>query len=178
MTKPDNKRNWYLIFTKPRMERQAVEHLERQGYCTYLPLMAVTRRQRGRYRQTIEPCFPRYLFIHLDSRTDNWAPIRSTLGVVKIVEFGGLPAMVPDDLIATLQNNEDQQGLQQLHEPELKKGDKVTVLEGPFVGYQGIYQQHHSRERVAILMDIVGKNTLMTISVHELQRVCTSAPDT
>jgi len=166
-----NERNWYLVYTKPRMEQVAQENLQRQGYETYLPMLRQTRRRRGRYHSTIEACFPRYLFIHLDTRTDNWAPIRSTLGVAKMVEFGGLPAMVPNDLIVTLQSNEDPEGLQQLQEPELKTGDTVRVLEGPFAGYQGIYQQHQGRERVAILMDIVGKNTLMTISVHELQRV-------
>jgi transcriptional antiterminator RfaH len=167
----NNERNWYLVYSKPRMEQVAQENLQRQGYETYLPMLRQTRRRNGRYYDSIEACFPRYLFIHLDTRTDNWSPIRSTLGVAKMVEFGGLPAMVPNDLIAALQANENADGLQQLQEPELKAGDKVTVLEGPFAGYQGIYQQHQSRERVAILMDIVGKNTLMTISVHELQRI-------
>jgi len=166
----NNKRDWYLVYTKPRMEQVAQENLQRQGYTTYLPMLRQTRRRNGRYYDSIEACFPRYLFIHLDTHSDNWAPIRSTMGVAKMVEFGGLPARVPDDLVVTLQHNEDPQGLQQLQRPELKAGDKVTILEGPFAGYQGIYQQRQSRERVAILMDIVGKNTLMTISVHELQR--------
>lgn len=165
-----NDRHWYLVYTKPRMEKVAQENLQRQGYETYLPMLRLTRRRNGRYYNSIEACFPRYLFIHLDTQTDNWAPIRSTLGVAKMVEFGGLPAMVPDALLTSLQTNEDPEGLQQLQEPELKKGDRVTVLEGPFAGYQGIYQQHQSKERVAILMDIVGKNTLLTISVHELQQ--------
>ena len=169
MKKPENERNWYLIFTKPRMERQAVEHLERQGYCTYLPLMAATRRQRGRYRQIIEPCFPRYLFIHLNTRTDNWAPIRSTIGVSRLVEFGGIPAIVPDELVRELQCREDETGLQRPPEPLFKPGDPVTVMNGPLTGLQGIFQATKGSDRVAVLLDIVGKNTLTTLAIHDLK---------
>jgi transcriptional antiterminator RfaH len=128
----NNERNWYLVYTKPRMEAQAEENLNRQGYETYLPRYLTTRRRNGRYHKIVEPCFPRYLFIHLDTRTDNWAPIRSTVGVVKMVEFEGLPAVVPGELITTLRNNEDTNGIQQIQELDLKAGDKVTIVEGPF----------------------------------------------
>ena len=35
---------WYLIYTKPRRERAALENLERQGYQAYLPRVRVRRR--------------------------------------------------------------------------------------------------------------------------------------
>lgn len=164
-----NDRNWYLVYTKPRMEQVAEQNLQRQGYETYLPMLHQPRRRNGRYHKSIEPCFPRYLFIYLDTKTDNWAPIRSTVGVAKMIEFGGVPALVPNNLITMLRNNESADGLQQIQEPVIKTGDQVVIIEGPFAGYRGIYQQQQSRERVAILMDIVGKNTLMTLSVHEVQ---------
>ena len=72
---------WYLIYTKPRQERYARENLERQGYEVYLPLIRDRRRRKGRYVETVDALFPRYLFIHLDQDTDNWSPIRSTFGV-------------------------------------------------------------------------------------------------
>ena len=93
------KRSWYLVHTKPRQENLAQENLERQGYETYLPRIYQTRRRNGRHVKTIEAFFPRYLFIHLDSETDNWAPIRSTIGVSKMIRFDGIPAMVPEQLI-------------------------------------------------------------------------------
>ena len=164
-----NERNWYLVYTKSRMEQVAEQNLQRQGYETYLPMLRQTRRRNARYHKSIEPCFPRYLFIRLDTKTDNWAPIRSTVGVTKMVEFGGIPAVVPNGLITTLQNNEDMDGVQQIQEPVIKTGDQVIIIEGPFAGYRGIYQHHQSKERVAILMDIVGKNTLMTLSAHAMQ---------
>ena len=164
-----SKRSWYLIYTKPRQENLARENLERQGFVTYLPLSEQTRRRNGRYIKIIEPYFPRYVFIQLNTDTDNWAPIRSTLGVSQMVRFGGLPAVVPDDLITCLKENDDSNGVQELIEQELSPGDRVVIINGPFAGYKGIYQQQKSTERVAVLLDIVGKNTALTLSIHDLQ---------
>lgn len=162
-------RSWYLVYTKPRQENLAQENLERQGYVTYLPRIYQARRRNGRHIKTIEAFFPRYLFIKLDTETDNWAPIRSTIGVSKMVRFDGIPAVVPEQLIQSLQSNDDEDGIQNLVQKNLIRGDKVTIIDGPLAGYQGIYQQQNSAERVAVLVDLVGKNTLLNISVHDVQ---------
>ena len=64
-------KSWYLIYTKPRQERVALEYLQPQSYATYLPLMRNQRRRKGRYVRTVEPMFPRYLFVHLSANTEN-----------------------------------------------------------------------------------------------------------
>ena len=78
---------WYLLYAKPRQEKIAVENLQRQNYAVYFPQVSMWRTRRGVRQKVVEPLFPRYLFIHLDSHTDNWAPIRSTLGVMSLVRF-------------------------------------------------------------------------------------------
>lgn len=167
----ESQRNWYLIYTKPRNETLARTNLERQGFEVYLPLLAQTRRQRGRYRTVIEPCFPRYLFIALNTVTDNWSPIRSTYGVSRLVTFDGIPAQVPHDLVEQLKQNEDHEGLQRRPEQIFNPGEKVTIIDGPFAGYEGIFHSLKGNERAAILLDIVGKNTLATLDVHNLKPV-------
>lgn len=163
-----SKRSWYLVYTKSRQENLARENLERQGFVTYLPLAEQTRRCNGRYITTIEAFFPRYLFIHLDSETDNWAPIRSTIGVVNMVNFGGLPAVVPELLIESIQMNADENGIQKVKEKEMRPGDSVTIIEGSLIGYKGIYQQRKSKDRVTILLDLVGKHTEIILSKYDL----------
>ena len=164
-----SKRSWYLIFTKPRQENLARENLERQGFVTYLPLAQQTRRRNGRYIKAVESYFPRYLFIQLNTDTDNWAPIRSTVGVAQMVRFGGVPAVVPDELIACLKENDDSNGLQRLTKKDMSPGDRIEIINGPFAGYEGIYQQQKSADRVAVLLEIIGKNAALTISAHDLQ---------
>lgn len=168
--KQDNQnRSWYLVVTKPQSEFKAQENLLRQGYETYLPLVQTSRRRNNKIINRTESFFPRYLFIYLNKENDNWAPIRSTIGVAGLVRFGGLPAVVPENMIENLKNNENEFGLQVHGKKELKQGDKVEVIAGPFEGYIAIYQQMKNTERVSVLLDIVGKNTQVTMSVEELE---------
>ncbi len=162
-------RSWYLVYAKPRMEQVAEENLARQGYHIYLPRIRATHRLRGRYRERIEPMFPRYLFIHLDECNDNWGPIRSTLGVSGMVRFGGLAARAPDALIETLRGNEDAEGLQQRPTSELAPGDRVRVIDGVLSGYEGVLSAKEGRERVAVLLELAGHCTTVHMSAHDLQ---------
>ena len=160
--------SWYLVVTKPQSEFKAQENLLRQDYEIYLPLVQTSRRRNGKVFNRTEAFFSRYLFIQLDKETDNWAPIRSTIGVAGLVRFGGMPAVVPEGMIENLKKNENEFGLQLTQEKALKLGDKVDIIDGPFEGYKAIYQKMKNKERVSVLLDIVGKNTHVTLSVDEL----------
>ncbi len=160
---------WYLIFTKPRMEHVAQDNLERQQYQIFLPRIQTSKRLRGRYARRIEAMFPRYLFIHLDTVQDNWMPIRSTLGVSQVIRFGGLPAQVPDALIAELMSHQDEYGLNIAPMREILRGDRIEILDGPMAGYIGLFEQYCSAERVQILLKIVGNETRVNIDRHQIQ---------
>ncbi len=88
-------RAWYLVYSKPQQERVALENLERQGFTAYLPLVRARRRRQTRVVHVIEPMFPRYLFVNLSDLTDDWGPIRSTIGVSNLVRFGNEAARAP-----------------------------------------------------------------------------------
>lgn len=168
MTADSSEKRWYLVYSKPKKEELARVNLERQGYPVYLPMMRTPRRRMGRRIVRVEPMFPRYLFIHLDTESDNWAPIRSTLGVANIVRFGMYPSPVPDDLVAALHARENDSGVQDIPLHTFKEGEKVRIEEGPFVGYEGIFLARTGEERVLILLDIVGKSAKAQINVEHL----------
>lgn len=161
-------RSWYLVYSKPRAEAQAVTHLERQGYRCYLPRLNVTRTVRGKLTGHVEPMFPRYLFIHLDTRKDNWAPIRSTVGVSSLVRFGNRPAMVPDSLVEMLIERENAQGLQTPPRRAFQAGERVRIYEGPFKDYEAIFLASNSNERVLVLLQILGKDSRVAIDPAHL----------
>lgn len=162
-------KGWYLVYAKVRQERIAQENLLRQGYETYLPLVRQVRRRDGRRVAGIGPMFPRYLFIHLDNQSDNWSPIRSTLGVVSLVRFGREAAQVPNELIEALRQREDEQGLQMLPSDEYRPGSRVRITEGSFAGYEGVFLAKSSRDRVVLLLDILGKHTRAVVDADVIE---------
>jgi transcriptional antiterminator RfaH len=148
---------WYLVHTKPRQERAALENLERQGYTAYLPLLQISTRGRRRKTPSIVTMFPRYLFVLLRPTHDNFAPIRSTIGVSRLVRFGDRYALLPDELIASLRAHADEYGVIEVRERDLVAGDPVVILDGAMVGYEAIFSETVGKARVALLLQIAGR---------------------
>lgn len=161
-------KSWYLIYSKPRAEELAAVNLERQGYHCYLPRFETTKRTRGKLTRQIDPMFPRYLFISLDTSSDDWSPIRSTLGVARMVSFGAMPTPVSDQLVQTLMERENEAGLLTPPRRDFKEGDRVRIFEGPFKDYEAIFLASNSNERVLVLLDILGKESRIAINPTHL----------
>jgi transcriptional antiterminator RfaH len=160
--------NWYVVQTKPRQESVAVENLERQGYATYCPQMAQAKRRRQRWQKVIEPLFPRYLFIRLAEGIDNFAPIRSTIGVLNMVRFGGQPAMIPQQVIDNIHKQEQILLAEPVEHPNWQTGDRVQVIDGPFAGLNGIFQKLNSQERVIILLNLLGQENSVAVKMNSI----------
>jgi len=150
-------KSWYLIHTKPKQESIAKENLERQDYSVYLPMAIVRRKRRGKSVRIIDAMFPRYLFINLSEQTDDWGPIRSTIGVSSLIRFGLEPAKIPQLLIDALIERENPEGIHELPVKDFEQGQKVVISEGPFEGYEALFATHESNERVSLLLKIAGQ---------------------
>lgn len=163
---------WYTVHTKPRQEHTAEEHLHRQGFPVYLPRIQVTCRRQGRWRNFIEPLFPRYLFIQADPEIENLAPVRSTRGVSGLVRFGTQLIPVPDIFLATIRAKADPDtGVLIPDSPQFRTGDRVTILSGPFAQLEGIFQCEQGESRAQVLLECLGSLSTITLSRHNLSRV-------
>jgi transcriptional antiterminator RfaH len=156
--------HWYAIHSKPRQEERALENLQRQGFEAWLPLLTVEKVLRSKLVQVIEPMFSRYLFIRLDTEQTNWSPIRSTLGVSKLVSFGNRPAVVADELIEALQQLPEQ-APQRLIQP----GQQVKIVSGPLRGLEGIYQQADGELRAMVLIELLNKQHRIVTEMQDLR---------
>lgn len=70
--------HWYLIYTKPRQEKSALQNLEQQGYQCYLPLLPKEKLRQGALALTGEPLFPRYLFTNLAQTLPGSTTVRAS----------------------------------------------------------------------------------------------------
>jgi transcriptional antiterminator RfaH len=162
--------NWYVVHTKPRQESRALLNLERQGYECFLP--TISRKKVGQTALELvnEPLFSRYLFISLntDLNSKSWSPIRSTLGVSKLVTFGSEPAKVPYHLIAQLKEHET--SLSTNPQSPFQAGDIVTIRDGAFAGIEAVYQMDDGEARAMVLIELLHRPTRMAIPITSLQR--------
>ena len=158
--------SWYVVHTKPRQESVALAQLERQGYICYLPFIQAERIRRGKASLAPEPLFPRYLFIYLDSSQQgkSWAPIRSTVGVSNLVQFGQRTAKVNEALIEALKTREQTIPAKEL----FQAGDAVTITAGPLKGLDAIYQTSNAERRAMILIELLSKTIDLQIDTAHL----------
>lgn len=157
--------HWYAVCCKPRQEAVAEENLLRQGYRVYLPRIRNTRRRAGRWADTVEPLFPRYLFIRIDPAMRSTAPVRSTRGVSGLVRHCGLPAVVPEQVIETIMQCADTgSGLHSDGHPLFCAGDPVRLVEGPLAGMEGVFTEKDGEKRVIVLLELLGKTNKMRVN--------------
>lgn len=165
---PDRPR-WYVVQTQANAENKAIAHLGRQGFATYLPRYLKRRRHARRIDIVAAPLFPRYLFVEIDMGVQRWRSIYSTVGVSRLVSNGDFPAPVPDEVISSLKRRESTSGFVQFdHRPKFKAGDKVRILEGAFYDCLGIYDGMSDRERVEILLDLLGRKVRVLMNAEAI----------
>ena len=162
--------HWYLVQTKPAQEVTAQGHLERQGYETYLPRVAHATKRRGRWHSRIEALFPGYLFLSPGECRLSLGPVRSTVGVLKLVRFGTEYATVPESLVAALRDREDADtGLHRLLRPGLPRiGSRVRISSGPFDGLEGVYERSSGDERVVVLLQLLGQDARVCLPIESI----------
>ena len=161
------------MYTKPRQERVAQDNLERQHYTVFFPQARVCRSRSAQpSRQTIEPLFPRYMFVRLKTGVDNFSKLRSTKGCMDLVKFGGKATAVSDALIELLQDQLEDDGILDLASLNTVPGvgQQVRLTQGPFEGLIGKIAQHKGADRVLILLTILGSERRVEVGVNQIEK--------
>jgi transcriptional antiterminator RfaH len=155
---------WFVAHTHPHAEGKATAHLGRQGFEIYFPRYLKRRRHARRIETVAAPLFPRYLFVAIDLGVQRWRSIYSTVGVGRLVCNGDDPTPVPDGVVEALKKREDADGFIKLESRlPFRAGDKIRVLDGAFTSCLGLFEGMAERERVAILLDLLGRKVRVVL---------------
>src|SRR5262249_30568267 len=133
-------------------------NLLQQGFEIYLPRYLKRRSHARKIERVPSPVFPRYMFVQIDMATQRWRSIQSTFGVSHLVLQGADPARVAPEVINSLKAREYECCYVKLdQQPKFSLGEKVRVLAGVFAENLGLFDGMADRERVAILLDLLGR---------------------
>lgn len=157
---------WYVVQCKARQDERAEENLLRQGYVCYRPKYRCSRLLRGQRQTVEESLFSGYLFIQI-SPEDNWGPLRSTRGVIRIVGFGGEPLSVNDGVIEQLQQHDREPCREEL----FSAGEKVRIKEGPFSELEAVFQEMDRNERVVLLLNFLQREQRILMPLVNISKV-------
>ena len=158
---------WYVVHCRAQQQLRAEENLANQGYQCFLPVIQVERIKRGKRVVLTEPLFPNYLFIYLNRVDDNWAPIRSTRGVLRVVSFGGQPIALETGWVDHLRQRLDHTGCT----AALKQGDHVSVNIGPYTGIDAIFQAFDGEARIIILLNLLNQPQQIKVALSSVRKI-------
>ena len=153
-------KKWYLIQTKPQQEAVATKNLSNQGFDIFHPKAMIKNKSVS--------LFPRYLFIHLDDKNQNWTPIRSTPGVANFVRFGLNFAIVPNQIIKLIKIQQQQTIEKLINICSHQKGDSIEIKSGAFKGQKAVFQNYSSYDRIIILLNIIGQQQEIQLPEKEV----------
>ncbi len=158
--------DWLVAQTQPNSEIKAAHNLAKQGYEVYLPRYLKRRRHARKTDYVAAPLFPRYVFIGADLSTQRWRPIQSTFGVTRLVINGDRPVSVPEGVIRSLVLREDDKGFVKMQrDAKFSQGEKVRITSGAFTDSLGFFECSGDRDRVAILLDLLGQKVRVMLDV-------------
>ena len=160
--------NWYAVQVHPRSEMKALTHIARQGFEVFLPRFMKRRNHARRVENVSAPLFPGYLFVAIDMAAQRWRCINSTVGVQRLVCNGDRPAMIDAKVIDALKIRQDDLGFVTLEKPRFTVGEKLRVIDGVFSELFGICEGMTDRQRVEILLEMLGRKVRVRIDIDSV----------
>lgn len=160
--------SWYVIRSKPNKEEFLAGQLTAYGVRVFYPRIRVkTVNPRAR---KLKAYFPSYLFVNVDLQVVSISTLHWMPGAINLVSFDGEPAPVPDMLISAIERQVDHiNSSQKKMLLDLKHGDPVIIQDGPFAGYEAIFdEQLPGRERVRVLLSYL-QNRQLPVELREDQ---------
>lgn len=160
---------WLVVYSKPRQEAVAEQHLGRQGYEVYLPRLCRHQQRRGRWLSVTRPMFTRYLFLRAVLGRTNLDPVRSTCGVTGLVSFGYEIKTLPDPIVAAVRQFEGETLAVPGGGFPFQAGDVVRLTDGPLAGWNAIFQAASGEERAFILLELMGRENRVVVPLAYLE---------
>ncbi len=160
--------SWYALSTKARHEKKVYERLLLKKVESYLPLQTINKKWSDRYKIVEEPLFSCYIFVKMALK--NRVQILQTDGVVRLVNFNGIPATIPES-----QLNAIRLLLKQKKEIQrisyLTPGQKVEVTQGPLKGVNGVLVNVKNKHRLVLRLDSIMQAISVDIDHRDIKVV-------
>jgi len=171
-------KEWYVVNTYSGHESKVKEKLEMRAVSTgmedYILRVVVPEQieidEKG--KEKVKKMFPGYILVEMIMTDEAWYIVRNTPGVTGFIGSSGKGAkpfpLTPGEVDRILGS----MGMSRLDaENDIKEGDKVKVIEGPFDGMFGTIKSidlEHAKLEVAL--DLFGQETIVELELSQISK--------
>lgn len=166
---------WYVVHTYSGHENKVkvnieklVENREMQDLVlsVVVPTEDVIELKNGQRKIKTRKMFPGYVLIKMIVTNESWYLVRNTQGVTGFVGHGSEPVPLTIDEVRRM-------GIEKIIvEMDIKVGDSVKVINGPFEGFMGnISSFDEEKQTMRVLISMFGRDTLVELEYAQIDKL-------
>ncbi len=166
---------WYVVHTYSGHENKVkvnieklVENREMQDLVlsVVVPTEDVIELKNGQRKIKTRKMFPGYVLIKMIVTNESWYLVRNTQGVTGFVGHGSEPVPLTIDEVRRM-------GIEKIIvEMDIKVGDSVKVINGPFEGFMGnISSFDEEKQTMRVLISMFGRDTLVELEYAQVDKL-------
>ncbi|MBR2841159.1 MAG: transcription termination/antitermination protein NusG [Bacilli bacterium] len=171
-------KEWYVVNTYSGHENKVKEKLEMRASSMdmqdYILRVVVpeTKEIDDKGKEKIKKLFPGYILVEMVMTDEAWFIVRNTPGVTGFIGSSGKGAkpfpLTPQEVDKILGS----MGMSRLNaENDLKEGEKVKVISGPFEGMFGtIKSVDIENAKLEVLVDLFGQETVVELEFSQISK--------
>ena len=177
----ENEKLWYVVNTYSGHETKVKEKLEAKIesmgmqdyiYRIVIPETTEVEVKDGVNKEKVKKMFPGYILVEMIMSDEAWYIVRNTPGVTGFIGSSGKGAkptpLLPQEIDRILVN----MGMSRVNvENDLKVGDSVSIVDGPFKGMIGkVDNIDKENNRLNILIDLFGQETSVDVELFQISK--------
>ncbi len=173
------KKRWYIVHTYSGHENKVKVNLEKRIeymnmadkiFRIEVPQKTVTKMKDGKKTDREEKIFPGYVLVEMIMDDDSWYVVRHTAGVTKFVGSAKKPIPAKDSEIKKIIHKTQNQVTKV--ELDVKAGDKVRIISGPFSEFIGdITEVYPDKSKLRAMVSIFGRETPVELEYKQIQKI-------
>ena len=173
------KKRWYIVHTYSGHENKVKVNLEKRIeymnmadkiFRVEVPQKPVTKMKDGRKTEREEKIFPGYVLVEMIMDDDSWFVVTHTAGVTKFVGSGKKPIPAKESEIKRIIHKTQDQTVKV--ELDVKPGDKVRIISGPFSEFAGdITEVYPDKSKLKATVSIFGRETPVELEYNQIQKI-------
>lgn len=172
-------KRWYIVHTYSGHENKVKVNLEKRIeymnmgekiFRVEVPQKTITQVKGGKKQEKEEKIFPGYVLVEMIMDDDSWYVVRHTAGVTKFVGSAKRPVAAKDSEIKKIIHRAQAQT--QKIQLDVKAGDKVRIISGPFSDFVGdITEVYPDKSKLRANVSIFGRETPVELEYKQIQKL-------
>ena len=171
---------WYVIHTYSGFEGRVKSSIAERAKATgmdkkisrvLVPTEEVIEIKEGKKRVATKKFFPGYVLVEMDLEDDTLQFIKETPKVTGFLG-GERPSPLSEAEVEMLLHQIDVGTTQTRSKAQLEKGDNVRIIDGPFIGFNGLVDEVNTdQQKIKVLVSIFGRATPVELGFLQVERL-------